>query len=67
LFDKNSYVKAQGWSGAPRRIPVRGEEINWVHAYQRQMRKFSLEVILAALSALNDIDRMVVHRRVAFV
>ena len=45
-------MKAHGWIGAPRRIPVRGEEISWVQAYQRLMRKFNLEVILAALSAL---------------
>jgi hypothetical protein len=45
-------VKAHGWIGAPRRIPVRDEEISWVQAYKRRMRRFNLEVILLALSAL---------------
>ena len=45
-------MKAHGWFGAPRRIPVRDEEISWVQAYERRMRRFNLEVIVFALSAL---------------
>jgi len=45
-------MKAHGWIGAPRQIPVRDEEISWVQAYERRMRRFNLEVILVALSAL---------------
>ena len=45
-------MKAHGWIGAPRRIPVRDEEISWVQAYERRMRRFNLEVIVFALSAL---------------
>ena len=45
-------MKAHGWIGAPRRIPVRDEEISWAQAYERRMRRFNLEVILVALSAL---------------
>ena len=50
---------------ATRRIPGRGEEISWTRAYEWRMRRFNLEVILLALSAPNDIDRMVVHRGAA--
>ena len=50
-FDKN-YVKAHGWIDAPRLIPVRDGEISWAQAYERRMRRFNLEVIVLALSAL---------------
>jgi hypothetical protein len=30
-------VKAHGWIGGPRRIPVTGEEISWAQAYERRM------------------------------
>ena len=45
-------MKVHGWIGAPRRIPVRDEKISWVQAYERRMRRFNLEVIVFALSAL---------------
>ena len=45
-------MKAHGWISAPRRIPVRDQEVSWVQAYERRMRRFNLEVIVFALSAL---------------
>ena len=42
----------------PRRIPVRGEEIGWVQAYEGRMRRFNLEVVLVALSALSDASNL---------
>jgi hypothetical protein len=37
----------------PSRISgVRGEETSWVQEYERRMRRFNLEVIVLALSAL---------------
>jgi len=51
----------------PRRIPVRDGEISWAQAYERRMRRFNLEVIVLALSALTILTAMVVHRRVGFV
>jgi len=38
--------------GPARRTPVKGAEISWAQAYERRMRRFNLEVILVALSAL---------------
>ena len=45
-------MKAHGWISAPRRIRVRDQEVSWVQAYERRMRRFNLEVIVFALSAL---------------
>jgi hypothetical protein len=45
-------VKANGLFGALGRTPVRGGEIGWTQAYERRMRRFNLEAILAALIAL---------------
>jgi len=45
-------VKVKGLFGASGRTPVGGGKISWTQAYDRRMRKFNLEVVLAALIAL---------------
>jgi hypothetical protein len=50
--DKKRHVKANGLLGAAKRTSERGAEINWMQSYERRMRIFNLEVILAALIAL---------------
>jgi hypothetical protein len=52
FIDKSSFVKAHGWTGVPRRIPAKGEEINWLQSYEGRTRRFNTEVIVLALSAL---------------
>jgi hypothetical protein len=50
--DKNRHVKADGLVGAARRPSAKGRQISWAQAYEKRMRIFNLEVILAALIAL---------------
>jgi hypothetical protein len=50
--DKKRHVKANGLLAAAKRTSERGAEINWMQSYERRMRIFNLEVILAALIAL---------------
>ena len=49
---KSDNVKANGLLGVAKRTSERGREINWMQSYERRMRIFNLEVILAALIAL---------------
>jgi len=56
-FDKNSTRKLK-MDRRNERIPVRGEEIGWVQAYEGRMRRFDLEVVLVALSALSDASNL---------
>jgi hypothetical protein len=50
--DNSDPMKANGWVCTARRSPMKGTEINWAQAYEKRMRRFNLEVILIALSAL---------------
>jgi hypothetical protein len=50
--DKSGIVKANGLADAAKRISERGGEIGWAQSYERRMRIFNLEVVLAALIAL---------------
>ena len=45
-------MKLDGSSSPTKRTPVSGGEISWAQLYERRMRRFNLEVILVALSAL---------------
>ncbi len=45
-------MKARVFVGTVRQTPVRHEKGGWVQAYERQMRRFNLAVISAALIAL---------------
>ena len=45
-------MKVHGSVGVPRRTPVIGGETSWTQAYEKRMRRFNLEVIVFALSAL---------------
>jgi hypothetical protein len=49
---KSSIVKTDRLVAAANRPPARGEKIDWAQAYEKRMRRFNLEVVLAALIAL---------------
>ena len=42
------HVKTNGLGQATRGTSVRGADIGWAAEYQRRMRKFNLEAVLAA-------------------
>jgi hypothetical protein len=50
--DKSGHMKANGFGGTAKRTPVKGREISWTQSYEGRMRRFNLEVVLAALIAL---------------
>ena len=50
--DKNRHMKADGSVSTAGRIPMKGRETSWAQAYGSRMRRFNLEVVLAALVAL---------------
>ena len=37
---------------------MKGTDMTWAEAYERRMRRFNLEVVLIALSALTDRDNL---------
>ncbi|MBV8417853.1 MAG: hypothetical protein JO251_21870 [Verrucomicrobia bacterium] len=41
-------MKANGLMRSARRTPVSGRKISWAQVYDRRMRRFNLEVVLAA-------------------
>jgi hypothetical protein len=45
-------VKANGLVDAVRRASAKGREISWAQAYESRMRRFNVEVVLAALIVL---------------
>jgi len=45
-------MKADRSDGAANRTETKGKEIDWVRAYEKRMRRFNVEVVLAALLAL---------------
>jgi hypothetical protein len=45
-------MKADGSVGTARRTSAKGREISWAQAYEKRVRIFNLEVILAALIVL---------------
>jgi hypothetical protein len=53
-------MKADRSDGAPNRTPTKGREIDWVQAYEKRMRRFNMEVVLAALLALILANRLLV-------
>jgi hypothetical protein len=50
--DKSGLMKANGFGGTAKRTPVKGREVSWTQSYEGRMRRFNLEVVLAALIAL---------------
>jgi hypothetical protein len=45
-------MKVDRSDGATNRMATKGGEIDWVQAYEKRVRRFNLEVVLAALLAL---------------
>jgi hypothetical protein len=45
-------MKADGLVGVARRPSAKGREISWAQAYESRMRRFNVEVVLAALIVL---------------
>jgi hypothetical protein len=45
-------MKADRSDGTADRTATKGKEIDWVQAYEKRMRRFNMEVVLAALLAL---------------
>jgi len=45
-------MKADRSDGAANRTATKSREIDWAQAYEKRMRRFNMEVVLAALLAL---------------
>jgi len=50
--DKKRIMKADRSDGAANRTATKSREIDWAQAYEKRMRRFNMEVVLAALLAL---------------